>query len=671
LFLVLFESQNKLDSNSLIVKVKCKKITAIVVCLVNSFSMSKEINILPRMGVGRYSVALAVAWTVLVLGLYSWMGHQFSQFSLQLARSEARAYFDNAMAFRSWVAEHGGIYVPSDSAITPNKYLKAQERDIVTLSGKRLTLMNPAYVIRALTENGSNRAGVYGHLTSLKPIRPENGPDLWEQKSLLSFDLGVEEVSEVVEIDGKPHLRFMRPVYTENSCLGCHEEQGYVIGDVRGGISITEPMDRYLAMELDKKFDTGISFFILWLVGMLGLFIKSRQLKKRLAESERMAVQLVYARDEAHEADDAKSQFLATMSHELRTPLNGILGMLKLLRSGALTTEQKEYADIALSSGDNLMAIISDLLDYSRAQAGKLRLTASEFNLRSGLDAALASYADYSRTKGIEFSHTVDERLEGVYYGDEGRLRQILVNVVGNAVKFTQEGKVDIEVWSVGGDERGELILFEVRDTGIGIESDRIEYLFEPFTQADSSSTRQFPGTGMGLGIVKRLVEAMGGTITVESEPGVGTSFHFTVRLERACGSSETCEGTGAIVMRILLWSPDDSGREELALALGRMGNRAIVPASLDEFVESLEKYEYDCILVDGRTSDEELKAFAETIREREVCNLTNCNVVVYGAESAPADALFGKDSIKCCHPSGADMENLRMALVDCLLNSL
>jgi len=622
------------------------------------------------MEIGRYAAVSAVMWTVLVFGLLGFTGYQYGQFSLQLARAGARAYFYNDIALRNWVAEHGGIYVPSGSSVTSNKHLKAEERDIVTPSGKRLTLMNPAYVIRHLNEKSTFWPHVHGHLTSLKPLRPENGPDQWERKALVAFEQGAEEVSEAIEIDGKPYLRLMRPMFTGESCLGCHREQGYVLGDIRGGISVLEPMESYLMMESDKMVEAGVSFAILWLVGMMGILIMVRQLKRRFAERERMAEQLVFARDEACAADTAKGEFLANMSHELRTPLNGILGMLKLLRSGALSSEQMEYADIALSSGESLVVTINDLLDYSRVEAGTLRLAVREFNLKNGVDMALAPYADYSRNKGIGFSYHVDKKLDDYYFGDEGRLRQILTNVVGNAVKFTEEGEVAIEVWSVGGDEGGELVLFEVRDTGIGIESDRIEYLFEPFTQADGSRARHYQGIGMGLRIVSRLVEAMGGTIAVASESGKGSSFYFTVRLEKGISSSSH-EGVGAIVMRVLLWSAGDSEREELSLILGRMGNRAIATATPEEFADILEREEYDTILIDGRASGKELKNFVEVIHERGVCEFRKCNAVVYSAEPGTVKALFGKKGIRCCHPDTVDMENLRKVLVDCFLNMI
>ncbi|MBI9078947.1 MAG: DUF3365 domain-containing protein [Pseudodesulfovibrio sp.] len=622
------------------------------------------------MKIGRYAAISIVMWTMLVVGLLGFTGYQYGQFSLQLAQAAARAYFYNDFALRSWVAEHGGVYVPATPSVMSNKYLNVEERDIITPSGKHLTLMNPAYVIRHLNERTSSWAGARGHLTSLKPLRPENGPDEWERKALLSFESGTEEVSERIEIDGKAHLRLMRPMITDESCLRCHRDQGYVLGDIRGGISVVEPMGQYLKVESDKMLEASVSFSIMWLAGMVGILIMVRQLRRRFAERERMAEQLVFARDEAFAADKAKGEFLANMSHELRTPLNGIIGMLKLLRSGTLADEQVEYADIALLSGESLVSIINDLLDYSRVEAGKMQLAVREFNMKDCVDVALAPYADYSSNKGISFSYQVDGKLDGYYWGDEGRLRQILTNVVGNAVKFTEIGAVAVGVWSVGEDEQGERVLFEVSDTGIGIDSERIEYLFEPFTQGDGSSSRHYKGIGMGLQIVRRLVDAMGGTIAVTSELGQGSTFYFTIRFEKGVGTSVD-EGVGAIAMRILFWSPGEAERNELSLGVGRMGNRAIATATADDFVNILESGEYDSLLIDGRASDKDLRNLAKVLHERGVCDFRKCNIVVYSADPDVVEELFGKKDVRCCHPDAVGMESLRNILVECFLSSI
>lgn len=515
--------------------------------------MSKEIKYLKR-----FLFFFIVGLTLLVGGSLFWNIEKEYQVVREYSKIEAMASFNKDILYRRWAAMHGGVYVPITDTTPPNPNLKhIKERDITTPLGKKLTLVNPAYMTRQVFTMAQNQYGVKGHITSLNPIRAENKADEWETNVLKFFEKGVEEYFGCEMINNAEYMRYMHVMKVEKSCLKCHAQQGYKIGDVRGGISVSVPLNNYntiLSAKIEHLFVSHLviyliflSFTILGYRMFLNELVKRNLVQQKLLESEaNLKIQnkeiaslneeyesqnelLHQAKEKAEESDRLKTAFLQNMSHEIRTPMNAIMGFSCLLASNHDNKEKlQHFSDIIEQRCNDLLSIIDDILDISKIESGQSILKIDECNIADLFSELKFFFNDYQirihkqhvnlsmiKTLGDDVLHIKTDKL---------KLKQILINLITNAFKYTEEGSV-----YCGVKLENHKLVFNVTDTGIGIPKDKFDFIFERFTQLRQSTASKIGGTGLGLPIVKGLVGLLGGQVWLESEENRGTTFFFSI----------------------------------------------------------------------------------------------------------------------------------------------
>ncbi len=595
-----------------------------------------------------YFCFLAGIWAVCVLGMMLWSLSRVDETTKRLASQVARAHSDKDWAFRMWGVSHGGVYVPVSARTPPNPYLAdVPERDVRTPSGRELTLMNPASMLRQLHEDFAELYGVQGHITSLRPLRPENRPDEWERKALVSFETGTTQVSEFVEIEQKPYLRLIRSVRAGQDCLKCHE--GYREGDIRGGVGVALPMQDFLEARRSEITTLVVSHSSIFLVGLVGIGLGMRRLGQRERERDQaqralqasekkyrslfddsrdgifmtsregalleankalvdmfgytheemiaMDVRQLYSecserenfresiertgsvkgyegtfwrkdgtlihcivtanvrlgndgsvdgyegivrdvtdekraeealRNQAEELENSNldlEHFAYIASHDLQEPLRNVTNCLQMLEEDYKNKRYDNadrYIHYAVESSVRMKALILDLLAYSRLTTrreppGSIDCAEILERVLTNLNCAIT-----------ESRAVITHDALPVVTADDTQLLQVFQNLIQNAIKFQKDEPPRIHVSAVK--DKNEWI-FSIKDNGIGIESRQLDRIFEIFQRLHKR--RDYDGTGIGLAVVKKAVERHGGRVWVESEPGVGSTFYFTIPEKR------------------------------------------------------------------------------------------------------------------------------------------
>lgn len=365
--------------------------------------------------------------------------------------------------------------------------------------------------------------------------------------------------------------------------------------------------------------------------------------------TERKAIQndLMKAKQDAESASKAKTEFLTNMSHELRTPLNGILGMLQLAQGTSLTAEQSDYVETALSSSKVLLNVINDILNIAQIEAGKLILHPQLFSPHQVLETIFKFFKLSTENKNLELSMEVEPGLPEFLIGDDVRIRQILFNLVGNSVKFTDEGGISVNVAPLPYRRKPGMIdvLFTISDTGIGIPEEKIAYVFESFTQVDGTYTRRYQGTGLGLGIVRSLVEYMNGSIMVDSEVGVGTTMYVTIQLgipTRDQISSGKEEGDTAPALRnltILVVEDDRVNQIAISRMLEKMGHNSVCVGDGQKAIDALKSRKFDCVFMDIQMPIlDGIKATKIIRTSKELAHISTVPIIALTAHAMPED---------------------------------
>tara|TARA_Y100001954_G_scaffold127604_1_gene136779 strand:- start:24436 stop:26982 length:2547 start_codon:yes stop_codon:yes gene_type:complete len=379
-----------------------------------------------------------------------------------------------------------------------------------------------------------------------------------------------------------------------------------------------------------------------------GIRVRMVGIAEDITESRAIQTALVKAKQDAESANQAKTEFLTNMSHELRTPLNGILGMLQLTRDTKLTTEQFEYIDTAISSSKVLLNVINDILNIAQIEAGKLILHGQLFSLHEILETIYKFFKHSALSKNVDLTMEVEPGLPAHLIGDEVRIRQILFNLVGNSVKFTEDGSIHVHIQKLPIRPKDDFIvvLFTIADTGIGIPADKINYVFESFTQVDGTYTRRYQGTGLGLGIVKNLVTHMNGTITVDSDLGEGTTMFVTLQLKVPSKEQMAQLSVNKNINKddhgrytILIVEDDRVNQIAISRMLQKMGHSPTCVDNGKKALEALKKAEYDCVFMDIQMPIMDGIEATNIIRQsKDMAHLSVIPIVALTAHAMPGD---------------------------------
>lgn len=475
-------------------------------------------------------------WTLLVGASLAWNAKEQRAEAKRLAIIEAKVIINKDLAFRLWATMHGGVYVKPTEKTPPNPYLiHIPDRDVETTTGKQLTLMNPAYILRQAMAMFSEKYGVKGHITSLQLLNPNNAPDAWEKKALQSFQQGAKEAYEITEIDGTPHMRMMLPMYMEKGCLKCHAATGVKVGEIRGGISTAVPLAPY-----EVAATRGINLMMathgsIWLVGLVAIGFISKRAALREEERSRAEEQISTlnreleqrVRERTAQLESVNKEleaFAYSVSHDLRAPLRSIDGFSQaLLEDYNAQVDQtgQDYLRRVRAASQRMAQLIDDMLQLSRLTRGEMSVEPVDLSAMAGEIVAELKQGEPERQ--VEIVIAPDAQVKG----DPRLLRAVMENLLGNAWKYT--GKHSAARIEFGVTEREGSRAYFVRDDGAGFDMQYVGKLFAPFQRLHAME--EFPGNGIGLATVQRIIRRHGGEVWAEGEVEHGATFTFTLGL--------------------------------------------------------------------------------------------------------------------------------------------
>lgn len=479
----------------------------------------------------KHYLLVLFSWTLLIGSLLIFELYNINEETNNDATIKARTNFNKDHALRSWAALHGGVYVPIDSLTPPNPSLShVIERDIETPSGKKLTLMNPAYLVRQYNDFFTKNYGIVGHITSKKLLRPENKADAWELEVLNQFEKGEKEVKEYSIINGEPYLRLMQPLFIEQSCLKCHEHQGYKVGDVRGGISVSLPMQSILKSSFQKKIRNTLAYLFVWAVGFIGIFYGYKTLKESFEIQEHIKLALQENELKLIESNNTKDKFLTIIAHDLKSPFNSILGFSKLLNDNFEqydSEKQLKFLRIIHKGMQNSYNLLENLLTWTRLQKGVISFNPTKINLQLITNETIELFGQLANNKAVKLTNKIVENI--FVEADRNMLSTVLRNLLSNAIKFTPKGGNIIVNTIPNLEENENFVTIAITDNGVGISKEVVPNLFEIAKNTSTAGTEKEIGTGLGLILCKEFIEKHGGEIWVESEVGKGSTFKFTI----------------------------------------------------------------------------------------------------------------------------------------------
>ncbi|MBI5520819.1 MAG: DUF3365 domain-containing protein [Desulfovibrio sp.] len=602
-------------------------------------------------------------WTLLLLALFLWNFAGENRHVKELAEYQARSFFLQIVAARAWNSAHGGVFVPVGPNAEPNPHLPSGERILKTETGETLVRINPAYMTRQIAEIAkviAQDVGIRFHITSLMPIRPENAPDKWESEALSVLQADGDYFEAVPGAPGQDQFRYMAPLITEASCRRCHPKDA--VGSIRGGISVSAPAGPLILPRVYNQRQQAVAYGIIWFVGLVGIVGSTFEINRR--------------REKAVALSQMRSRFLANMSHDMRTPLTGIIGLSDRLVREDLSPKAAGYARLITHSAGALLEVVGDILDYARLESSRLELKNQPFDVRKAVEQTGLIFAFAAEEKGLAFSHEVMDSVPARLLGDAFRFRQVLANLLGNAVKFTDHGSVRVTVDAMPGPQGRLVLRTAVIDTGVGIAAEEQSRIFECFCQVDDSLARRHAGSGLGLSIARQLAVMMGGGIRVDSAPGQGSTFTALlaeappVREEAPPAGEATAPAQESLAgLRLLVVDDQRANLILLDDILREDGAEVRLATSSREALEIFPQSPLDLLLLDLQMPEMDGLELARRIRTLETdLGRRRTPILILTAFATPEDAeAMPLDDISGVVTKPIDLAALRRAIRETL----